>query len=184
MLENTIDDDAPEFLPPDQWAGQRLHCWVLVLEGKRSIESSFFLEPTTGRRYELEESLYENIDFLWNDYNFWIHMHPNKPVQDINFDLNNDEEWEYVMLDPTKLDGDKDDHDDEQEEAAADDNKIVVDEMGSDGLVKEIDHVLDLPPPWPPKLRIDRDVFARKCPLGEKSVFYEKCRFDVFADYT
>lgn len=59
-----------------------------------------------------------------------------------------------------RLDGDKDDHDDENEEGVVDDNRIVVDEMGSDGYVKEIESIKDLPPPWCAKLRIDRDVFA------------------------
>jgi len=89
-----------------------------------------------------------------------VHLWPNKPASEINFDLAVGEEWEYVMLDPMRVDADKDDNDDEHEEGVVDDNRIVVDEMGSDGYVKEIESILDLPPPWCAKLRIDRDVFA------------------------
>jgi hypothetical protein len=184
-LENTIDDDAPDFLPPDPWKGQRLHCWVLVKEGKRGIETSFFIEPTTGRKYELDDNLYENVEFIWNSNNFWIHMFPNKPATDIDFDLYNGEDWEYVMLDPLGKEKKKtEDNEEEENENAIEDNKIIVDEVDANGMVKEIEHVLDLPPPWAPKLRIDRDVFAKRCPLGEKTVFYERCKVDTYADYT
>jgi len=37
------------------------------VEGKRAVGESFFLEPTTGRRYEIEEASYDNVDYLWND---------------------------------------------------------------------------------------------------------------------
>ena len=39
---------ATEEPAPDRYHGLRLHCWVLVLSGKREIAQSFFIEPTTG----------------------------------------------------------------------------------------------------------------------------------------
>ena len=32
----------------DDLKGQRVHAWVLVLAGKRMLEASLFLEPSTG----------------------------------------------------------------------------------------------------------------------------------------
>ena len=32
----------------DKYHGLRVHCWVLVLSGKREVPQSFFIEPTTG----------------------------------------------------------------------------------------------------------------------------------------
>ena len=69
------------------------------MEGKRQVEESFFIEPTTGKAYNLTKSLYENVEFVWNDLNFWIHMYPNKSVDSVNFELYG-EDWEYVMLSP------------------------------------------------------------------------------------
>lgn len=47
----TIDDDAPDFEREDEYGQSRLHCWVLLQKGNREISETFFIEPTTGRRY-------------------------------------------------------------------------------------------------------------------------------------
>lgn len=43
--------------------------------------------------------LYESIDAVFNNQNFWINMHPSMPIKDINFDEMESKNWEYVMLD-------------------------------------------------------------------------------------
>jgi hypothetical protein len=178
IIESTIDDDAPEISPPDMWEKRRLHCWVLIMEGKRGVEESFFIEPTTGKSYSLSKSLYDNIEFVWNDQNFWIHMLANNPVDKVNFELYS-EEWEYVMLSPAekKKEGKKDDDE-------IDDNKADQENLGTDGYIKQIEHVLDLPPSWCPKLKIDRGIYAKKCPMGERTCFYEKCKVEYYAEYS
>lgn len=45
----TIDDDQPDELPDDEFAGQRIHAWVLLKRGKRNVEKNIFIEPSTGR---------------------------------------------------------------------------------------------------------------------------------------
>lgn len=114
-------------------------------------------------------------------------MFPNKSVDEVNFDLYNSVDWEYVMLETPehKTKNKKDDHfDEEGEEGAAEDLNLGPDEIGTDGYIKQIEHVLDLPPPWCPKLKIDRETYARKWTLGEKTLFYEKCKVDYYADYS
>jgi hypothetical protein len=179
--DHTIDDDSPETSAPDPWFGNRLHCWVLIKEGKREVPETFFLEPTTGRRYALDTEVYEAVEFMWNNNNFWINMRPSLPINELNFDELVMPNWEYVMLDPNSLESKREDavEDDEHNIAA-----LAVNEIGEDGLYKELPQVLDLPPPWPPKLKIDRDVFAHKCPRGERSVLYERWKQDVYAEYT
>jgi hypothetical protein len=39
-----------------------------------------------------------------------------------------------------------------------------------------------MPPPWSPKLIVDKDKFTDGCPKGEKTVFYKKCRIDMFSE--
>ncbi len=34
LIAMTINDDEPEELPPDEYFGERLHCWVLLKKGK------------------------------------------------------------------------------------------------------------------------------------------------------
>ena len=49
---------------------------------------------------------------------------------------------------------------------------------------EEEEDILDMPPPWAPKLYLDKDKFLNLCPLGEKTVFYKKCRVDFYAPCT
>ena len=39
-----------------------------------------------------------------------------------------------------------------------------------------------MPPPWSPKLFVNRDKFIQLCPKGEKTVFYKKCKVEFFSD--
>ena len=84
----------------DKYAGKRIHAWVLLKPGKREVPLPIFIEPSTGRMYDLKHSPYEVVDVVFNHNNYWINMDPEKDVKDVNFDtLNDDLEWEYVMLD-------------------------------------------------------------------------------------
>lgn len=46
------------------------------------------------------------------------------------------------------------------------------------------EEVLDMPPAWSPKLIINKDQFIDLCPMGEKTVFYKKCKVDFYSDCT
>jgi hypothetical protein len=39
-----------------------------------------------------------------------------------------------------------------------------------------------MPPPWSPKLFVNKEKFAELCPKGEKTVFYRKCKVEYFSD--
>jgi hypothetical protein len=36
---------------PDNYAGKRIHCWILLKAGKRGVERNLFIEPASGRIY-------------------------------------------------------------------------------------------------------------------------------------
>lgn len=40
--------------PEDKLYGLRIHCWILVLAGKREVPEAFFLEALTGQPKPLE----------------------------------------------------------------------------------------------------------------------------------
>ena len=40
-----------------------------------------------------------------------------------------------------------------------------------------------MPPPWPPKLIVDKDKFLRGTPLGESTGFYLKCKIENYSAY-
>ena len=41
-----------------------------------------------------------------------------------------------------------------------------------------------MPPPWPPKMFIDKEAFLKGTPLGESTAFYKKCKIDSYAPYS
>lgn len=40
-----------------------------------------------------------------------------------------------------------------------------------------------MPPPWSPKIYIEKDSFIRGTPLGESTTFYIKAKIEKYADY-
>ena len=63
-----------ELPPPDPLYGLRIHSWVLVLEGKREVPESFFIEPFTGIAHPITSPSYLGIETVWNHQNLWVNM--------------------------------------------------------------------------------------------------------------
>ena len=40
-----------------------------------------------------------------------------------------------------------------------------------------------MPPPWPPKIYLDKDKFLMGTPHGEATLFYNKVKVDNYAPY-
>ena len=59
---------------PDKLHGLRVHCWVLVLSGKREVPEGFFIETLTGACHLLTHSAYLGIESVWNHKNYWVNM--------------------------------------------------------------------------------------------------------------
>jgi hypothetical protein len=94
-------------------------------------------------------------------------MDPVRPLAEINLDFENDAsgEWEFVML------SNKEDKEDEDEGAEDDEDE----EGGAE------EELLDMPPPWSPRLYVSKDKYLDLCPKGEKTLFYKKCKVEFFA---
>ena len=174
----TIDDDQPDFERDDEYGHSRLHCWVLLQKGNREIQETFFIEPTTGRRYNIDDAPYFSVEAIFNHKNFWINLDPTRSLDEINFDFQDDQtgEWEYVMIQQQEKKKGGDGEDESGEIHDDDDN----DE--SDSTAKKEEDVLDMPPPWSPKLFVNKDKFLDLCPNGEKTVFYKKCKVDFYSE--
>lgn len=165
----TIDDDEPDFEPEDEFGRSRIHAWVLILAGEREMQESIFIEPTTGRKYALDNSPYYSVEAVFNHQNFWVNLDPSRSVESIDLERFNEDltgEWEYVMI-KKKEKKEKDEEDQDEE--------------GSDDYGEEED-VLDMPPPWSPKLVIDKEKFSEGVKNGAKTVFYKKCKIDYYAE--
>lgn len=50
--------------------------------------------------------------------------------------------------------------------------------------LKYLAQTLDMPPPWSPKIYIEKDRFIMGTPLGESTTFYIKAKVERFADYS
>ena len=66
---------------------------------------------------------------------------------------------------------------DDEEGSEAEDNGD--DDAGAGGGDEE---VLDMPPPWSPKLMVSKEKFGEVCPKGAKCLFYSKCKVEFFSD--
>lgn len=173
MAEKTIDDDEKDYEPPDDYGRTRIHAWVLIKKGDREMSDDVFIEPTTGRTYPPDNAPYYSIEAIFNHKNFWINLDPTLDLSELlPLEFNDDSSglWEYVMLEPgNKKDGDDDDGDDD-----------ALDDEEEDGELDE--EPLDMPPPWSPKLFVNRDKFNDKCPNGEKTIFFRKCKVEIFSE--
>ena len=167
----TIDDDEPDYEKPDPYGKSRLHAWVLIQKGDREMSETIFIEPTTGRKYQLDNSPYHSIEAVFNHQNFWINLDPKREIDEMNMEFQEDinGEWEYVMIGEKKANEEEDNEEEEEDE----------DEEEEGGQDEEI---LDMPPPWSPKLFIDREKFSDGCKNGEKTVFYKKCKVDLYSE--
>ncbi|EGR28306.1 hypothetical protein IMG5_178860 [Ichthyophthirius multifiliis] len=175
----TIDDDEPDELLADPYEGQRIHCWVLIRPGKRGVKKNIFVEPSTGRVYDPLESPYESVDCVFNNKNFWINMQQNLNVKNLNFDeMDISLNWEYVMLDTLQFAAPPFQDDQENEDIIQKQQKNPEQEQ-----IEDLAQILDMPPPWAPKIYIDKEAFMKGSPLGEGTTFFNKVRVDTFAPY-
>ena len=174
IMATVIDDDEPDYEKEDTYGKSRKHCWVYIQKPKRDIQENFFIEPSTGRKYSVEDAPYYTIDSIFNHKNYWINIDHNRSIDEVNLEFENDNtgEWEYVMINSGENKGEDD------EEGAEDDDD---DDDGEGGNNEE--EVLDMPPPWSPKLIVNKESFSQLCPGGEKTLFYKKCKVEFYSDY-
>jgi hypothetical protein len=102
--------------------------------------------------------------------NFWINLQPMNEVSTVSLDFaEEDPSWEFVMIQTKKKSGTNLDGEDESDHDEENDDEVQ-------------DEVLDMPPPWSPKLFVDKGKFNERCPNGEKTVFYEKTKVDFYSE--
>jgi hypothetical protein len=166
FVENVLDDPLE---------GNRVHCWVLVMAGKRGVEQNFFIEPTTGTVYPVEESPYLGIESVWNEENYWANVQVGKP-QSMSYDLSDNNNWEYVMIEEQKA-----------ELANADpDAELAEDEQPEeDKTPEEFDDrdILDCPMSWCKRIVIDRLMFRQRYPTQSRVTHYKKCTVQKFSPH-
>lgn len=163
--------------PPDHLHGSRIHCWVLVLSGKREVSEAFFIEPLTGNAKSTTDPNYLGLEAIWNNKNYWVNMQ--KCVDGcagLIWDLGDSSKWEYMFPSNEKPELLLPSHVDYEEGTGEEDE---IQENKSINLEK----YLDLPTSWVSPITITAKDFEKRCPEGKKLVLYKKCKVEKFAPY-
>jgi len=84
---SVIDDDEPDYEADDDLGRTRKHAWVYIQKGPRELSESFFVEPTTSRKYNTDDSPYFTIEAVFNHKNYWINMDSSRDVEEINLEF-------------------------------------------------------------------------------------------------
>lgn len=58
----------------DPLHGRRVHFWVLVLAGSRSVTEHFFIDPLSGKSYPTDNDHFLGVESVWNNLNYYINM--------------------------------------------------------------------------------------------------------------
>ncbi|CAG9820881.1 unnamed protein product [Phaedon cochleariae] len=154
--------------PPDELEGLRVHAWILLRAGERKVETSLFIEPSTGFFYPLDTDSYCGIESVWNHLNYWVNMQDSsKGIGNFDYDLSNTQNWEHFLIgEPInwRLQKPKD----LEEEEVRD----MYDEKH-----------LDMPLSWSMRISIPHDVLKKRFPEGTRTTFYKRTCVEEFAPY-
>lgn len=191
--------DEEEELPPDELEGQRFHCWVLVRAGKRLMPEDVFVEASTGKVRSIDDASYKGVEAVFNHQNYWVDMQRKPAVQDMTWNLDDFETWEFIFLQSAVVAAGRGGASEGAGAsppgsplagAAADKTSASKPEepvtlQGAEE-IHDTDHVLDLPPSWVERLYIDRDKYMERYSSEGKdvkrSVTYRKSRAELFAE--
>ncbi|XP_078262293.1 dynein regulatory complex subunit 7 [Rhinoraja longicauda] len=155
----------------DVMYGLRVHCWVLVLAGKREVPENFFIDPFSGNSYETSNERFLGIESIWNHKNYWVNMQDCKfGLKNVRFDLGDPVKWEYML--PSE----------DQDIVITDSYKYLLDE-GEDDDEKEVEKIFDMPPSWAKQIVIPAKDIETRCPKGEKIIQYKKANLEKYAPY-
>ncbi|KAM4614463.1 dynein regulatory complex subunit 7 [Discoglossus pictus] len=155
---------------PDPLYGLRVHCWVLVLSGKREVPEDFFIDALTGNSFGTKDEHFLGIESIWNHENYWVNMQDcRNGCKDMTFDLGDPVCWEFMLLDSSKpllLIPDMEEEEEESEDQNQDNDKIF-----------------HMPPSWVLPIVITQKEFETRCPEGKKVLQYKKAKLEKWAPY-
>lgn len=177
----------------DELHGKRVHAWVMVLAGKRMLEQTLFVEPTTGKCYKLDASPYFAIESLWNASNYWVNLQGPLPPSKLSYDLYSPTKWEYLLVDlALEAAGATDSEDDPiiasnmaaaKAAAAKTHPKEGRADEATEGDAGDPVHKMEVPPSWVAKLAMERERFQARCPSGHRLTVYRKARLEQYSPY-
>nr|CCA24118.1 conserved hypothetical protein [Albugo laibachii Nc14] len=166
---------------------QREHAWVLVRAGKRDVEKHFFIEPSIGRSYPIENAPYYTIESIWNDKNYWVNMQM-EHVATTLYELTKVKDWEYVFLSASNFDLGKDDisRQDRSDISNSEAKEVesVIPASGSANVDNNTDIVfLNVPYSWVQPLVIDRKAHNTKFVTDFRNItLFDHAKLEEFTE--
>ncbi|XP_049609559.1 dynein regulatory complex subunit 7 isoform X1 [Syngnathus scovelli] len=162
--------------PDDPLQGLRVHCWVLVLAGCRSVEDNFFVDPMTGRSYSTTYEHFLGVESVWNNLNYYVNMQDCKDgCAELVYDLHDIKLWEPILFGVTS-------------KRQLSINLLKRKEMKMMGMTwedeeEEEDRVFEMPRSWVSSISISQQDLETRWPGGKKLTRYKKAELERFAPY-
>ncbi|XP_077410404.1 dynein regulatory complex subunit 7 isoform X2 [Vanacampus margaritifer] len=166
-------EDVPQ-PPVDSLRGLRVHCWVLVLAGCRSVQENFFIDPLTGRSYSTTYEHFLGIESVWNNLNYYVNMQDCKDCcAEMVYDLHDIKSWEPVLFGVIS-------------KRQLSINLLKRKEMKMMGMTweeeeEEDTRVFEMPRSWVTPINISKQDLETRWPGGRKLTRYKKVELEKFA---
>ncbi|XP_051914686.1 dynein regulatory complex subunit 7 isoform X1 [Hippocampus zosterae] len=160
--------------PADPLQGLRVHCWVLVLAGCRSIQENFFVDPLTGRSYSTTSAHFLGVESVWNNLNYYVNMQDCKDgCAELVYDLHDIKLWEPVLFGAIS-------------KRQLSINLLKRKEMKMMGMTWEEEEeeearVFEMPRSWVTSINISKQDLETCWPGGRKLTRYKKAELERFA---
>ncbi|XP_054465855.1 dynein regulatory complex subunit 7 [Anoplopoma fimbria] len=163
--------------PADPLRGLRVHCWVLVLSGSRSVQENFFIDPLSGNSYATNDERFLGVESAWNNRNYYVNMQDcRNGCADMEYDLEDLNTWEPVLYGATS-----------KKQLILDVLKKKESKMMStiknDNEEEEEPHVFEMPRSWASYVNISKEDLETRWPGGQKVTHYSKAKLEEFAPY-
>ncbi|XP_035512918.1 dynein regulatory complex subunit 7 [Morone saxatilis] len=163
--------------PDDPLRGLRVHCWVLVLSGSRSVQENFFIDPLTGKSYATDDDNFLGIESVWNNLNYYVNMQDcRNGCADMVYDLEDLKMWEPILYGATS-----------KKQLILDVLKKKESKMMStinkDDEDEEQPRVFEMPRSWVSYINISKKDLENRWLGGQKVTCYRKAKLERFAPY-
>jgi hypothetical protein len=188
QLKKVVQEEHKEKLDElvvDSLQKQRAHAWILIINNRRDLTHNIYIDPVTATVYPVNNSPFLSLDGIYNEESYYINLQTNSEnnLSNINFDLNDNNSWEYLLIDETKvekLSTAKADFEQVNQHSEAT-KKAISPEFSFDSKLK----VLDAGQSYIENklILIDRESFTDRYPVGEKRILYKNSKIEKFSPY-
>ncbi|XP_075882922.1 dynein regulatory complex subunit 7 isoform X2 [Nelusetta ayraudi] len=177
LLKSKSGQEESRRRDQDPLHGRRVHFWVLVLAGSRSIDEHFFIDPLSGKSYSSDNDHFLGVESVWNNLNYYINMQDcSYGCDEMQFHLEDLEMWEPVLFGATS-------------------KKQLIDAVAKRKAGQEVEEsifkqeeglcprMFQMPRSWVDDIHITKKDLESRWPGGQNVILYRRVRLEEFAPY-